>query len=124
MADIAERTRHAFAPLTDFIEGKFVIREMENRSIGVVRLKDGQFRAVLNWCPHKGAPVCRGIVGGTWLPSEPGELVYDREGEVLACPWHGFEYDVLTGRELIREKPTHLRFYETEVEDGQVYVIF
>ena len=83
---------------------------------------DGEFRAVRNACPHKGAPICRGIIGGTWPPSEPGELSYDRDGEVLVCPWHGYEYDLRTGTEMFQKTPTRLRLFPVTVRDGEVFV--
>ena len=88
----------------------------------MIRLADGAIHAIRNHCPHKGAPVCRGIVGGTWPPSEPGELAYTQAGEVLVCPWHGYEYDIRTGRELFREMPTTLRKFPVAVENGRVLV--
>jgi nitrite reductase/ring-hydroxylating ferredoxin subunit len=116
------RTEVAVGPEERFVAGRFVMLDIPGQDIGVVRLRDGQLRAVRNYCPHKGAPICRGIVGGTWLPSQPGTLHYDREGGVLACPWHGWEYDLDTGMELFRAVPTRLRFYPVTVRDGQVYV--
>ena len=109
-------------PEERFRPGAFELVDVPGHDIGVVRLRDGSLRAVRNYCPHKGAPICRGIVSGTWLPSEPGSLIYDREGEVLACPWHGWEYDLDTGMELFRDVPTRLRFYPISVRDGEVYV--
>ncbi len=106
----------------DFPEGRFVILQLGTRNIGVVRLQTGAMRAVRNWCPHKGAPICRGIVGGTWPPSAPGALEYGREGEVLVCPWHGFEYDLNTGEELFQPGRPALRLYPVAVRDGQVYI--
>ena len=105
-----------------FPVGRFVMVDVPGRSVGVVRLRSGAWRAVRNWCPHKGAPICRGIVGGTWLPSEPGELRYDREGEVLVCPWHGFEYDLETGVEMYQAAPTRLRLYPVTVRDNEVFI--
>jgi nitrite reductase/ring-hydroxylating ferredoxin subunit len=106
----------------EFVVGKFRILTVGAREIGVIRLPGGTFRAVLNRCPHKGAPICRGQVGGTWPPSRPRELDFAREGEILVCPWHGFEYDLVTGEELCRDRPTRLRMYETCVEDGLLMV--
>ncbi len=122
MSATRERVEVAAGPVDQFTPGKFVIIEAGRRSVGVIRLRTGELKAVHNWCPHKGAPICRGIVGGTWPPSSPGELDYDREGEILVCPWHGFEYELDSGRELYREKPTRLRFFPVEVRDGTVYV--
>jgi nitrite reductase/ring-hydroxylating ferredoxin subunit len=107
---------------TDFPEGKFVILQLNGAEVGVIRLAGGEWRAVRNACPHKGAPICRGIVGGTWPPVAPGALDYDREGEVLVCPWHGFEYDLKTGAEMFRRAPTKLRLHPVELRGGQVFV--
>lgn len=106
----------------DFPVGQFRIVQAGGHEIGVVRLANGELRAVRNRCPHKGAPICRGIVGGTWPPGEPGELSYDRAGEVLVCPWHGYEYDLNTGEELYQPVPTRLRMFPVSVRGGQVFV--
>ena len=121
-ATARERTEVAAGPEASFTQGKFVIIDGGKHSIGIIRLRSGELKAVRNWCPHKGAPICRGIVGGTWPPSAVGELHYDREGEVLVCPWHGFEYDLQDGREMFQEIPTRLRFFPVTVRDGTVYV--
>ena len=60
--------------LDDFAMGKFTMRKIGSREIGIIRLRDGTFRAVLNSCPHKGAAICKGFVGGTWPPSAPSTL--------------------------------------------------
>ena len=119
---VRPKTEVAVGRDAEFVAGRFTMVDIPGHDIGIVRLRDGQLRAVRNYCPHKGAPICRGTVGGTWLPSAPGALDYGREGEVLACPWHGWEYDLATGRELFRAVPTQLRLYPVAVRDGQVYV--
>jgi 3-phenylpropionate/trans-cinnamate dioxygenase ferredoxin subunit len=106
----------------DFPVGTFRIMDLRGREVGILRMADGTFRAVRNRCPHKAAPVCKGIVGGTWLPSAPGELIFARDGGILVCPWHGFEYDLDTGEELFRPGAPRLRTYPVEVADGQVVV--
>jgi nitrite reductase/ring-hydroxylating ferredoxin subunit len=108
---------------SELVEGKFKIVKQGARNIGVTRLRDGTIKAVRNWCPHKGAAICKGIIGGTWPPSAPGDLAYDREGEILICPWHGFEYDLKTGDELYRKVPTRLRFYEVIERNQKVYLL-
>lgn len=106
----------------DFAVGKFKIIEIEGREIGITRLASGEYRAVRNLCPHKGAPVCKGQVGGTWLPCEVGELVYGRDGEVLVCPWHGYEFDLITGVELYQKDPNKLLMYAVQEQDGNIVV--
>ena len=108
------------ATLDEIPPGSRKLVEVEGRSIGVFNVH-GQFVAVLNVCPHELAPVCRGRVGGTTLPSAPGEFCWGREGEILACPWHGWEFDLLTGRALADEKK-RLRLFPVSVKEGTIYV--
>jgi nitrite reductase (NADH) small subunit len=81
----------------------------------------GTFVAVLNVCPHELAPVCLGAVRGTALASMPGEYRWGREGEILACPWHGWEFDLLTGRALADTRK-RLRLYPVVVREDTVHV--
>ena len=91
-------------------------------TMGLVRnLTAGEIVAALNLCPHELAPVCKGKVRGTTLPSPPGEYRWGREGEILACPWHGWEFDLLTGRALADER-VRLRRYPVTVEDDTIFV--
>jgi 3-phenylpropionate/trans-cinnamate dioxygenase ferredoxin subunit len=94
--------------------------EVKGHSIGIFNV-NGEFVAALNLCPHELAPVCRGKVRGTTLPSPPGEYRWGREGEILACPWHGWEFDLLTGRALADER-VRLRRYPVTVEDDTIFV--
>jgi 3-phenylpropionate/trans-cinnamate dioxygenase ferredoxin subunit len=100
--------------------GERKLISVDGRSLGVFNV-GGTFVSVLNVCPHALAPVCLGRVSGTTLPSEPGEYRWGREGEVLTCPWHGWEFDLRTGTALTGGK-LRLRLYPTEVENGTVFV--
>jgi nitrite reductase (NADH) small subunit len=106
----------------EFPVGKCRVVTVGDVEVGIVRLANGEMHAIRNRCPHKGAPICRGIVGGTWPPSQVGSLDFAHDGEVLICPWHGYEYDIKTGVELYHESPTRLRKYQTSVEAGSVFV--
>lgn len=123
MATEVQARRVAVGRLEDFPTGKFKIVNAGDVEIGIVRLATGALHAVRNRCPHKGAPICKGILGGTWPPSPVGELAFERDGEVLVCPWHGYEFDLDTGLELYQERPTRLRKYQIAVEDGHVVVV-
>jgi 3-phenylpropionate/trans-cinnamate dioxygenase ferredoxin subunit len=100
--------------------GEFKLVEVKRLSIGVFNV-NGQFVAVLNVCPHELAPVCRGRLGGTTLPSPPGEYRWGREGEILACPWHGWEFDLLSGQAL-GDSRVRLKRYPVTVEDDTIFV--
>ena len=108
--------------LEDFPVGQFRITQVRGVEIGVIRMHNGELRAIRNHCPHRGAPICKGSVTGTWPPCEPGQMRYEMQGQVLVCPWHGYEYDLATGRELFQRRATQLRMYPVAVEDGNVVV--
>jgi len=122
MAAAQEQKQFAVGRADEFPVGKFRIVEVEGREIGITQLATGEFRAVRNRCPHKGAPVCKGIIGGTWLPCGVGEMVYGSEGQVLVCPWHGYEYDLNTGVELYQKDPNKLLMYPAKVQEGNVII--
>jgi len=107
---------------SDFEPGAMSVVFVGTREIGVVRLRNGEIRAVLNRCPHKGAPICRGRVVGLWDSTGPGTLSFDGSRDLLVCPWHGFEFDLDDGSEMYWRKPSRLRFYEVEEEGGSVFV--
>src|ERR1700730_424530 len=106
----------------EFLVGKCRIMKIGDIEIGVVRLASGELHAVRNRCPPRAAPICKGIVAGTWPPSPVGGLDFERDGEVLVCPWHGYEYDIKTGIELYPERPTRLGKFEITVEEGSLIV--
>ena len=106
----------------DFPAGEFQVMDVDGKEIGLVRQADGTFHAVLNYCPHRGAPICRGFVSGTMLPSNPGELVYGREDQILRCPWHGFEFELETGKSAYTGSRIKLRKFPVEVRDDAVFV--
>lgn len=59
-----------------------------------------------------------GSVKGTTLPSAPGEYLYSREGEILRCPWHGWEFDLTSGKSLFDPQRCLVKTYEVAVEAG------
>ena len=113
-------TEWPVAPASTIPPGTRTVVEIAGRSIGIFNVH-GTFVAVLNVCPHELAPVCRGPVRGTTLASLPGEYTWGREGEILACPWHGWEFDLLTGKALADPR-RRLRRYPVTVRDGMIYV--
>jgi nitrite reductase (NADH) small subunit len=96
------------------------ILRLGRRSIGVFNVA-GRFYALHNGCPHKGGPLCEGRVCGTTLPAEGYTFVYGREGEIVRCAWHGWEFEIATGRALADPR-VRARTYPVAVENGQVVV--
>jgi 3-phenylpropionate/trans-cinnamate dioxygenase ferredoxin subunit len=101
------------------IAGRKLVR-VAGREIGLFNV-GGSLRAVVNVCPHRGAPVCRGTLMGTALPSRPGEFVWGKEGEILRCPWHGWEFDLLTGQALT-SPGVRLKLLPVSVDEDRVLV--
>jgi nitrite reductase (NADH) small subunit len=93
--------------------------EVNGRPVAVLSLGDELF-AVSNRCPHMGAPLSAGSVGGTLVASAPQEFVYGRYERVLRCPWHGWEFDLDSGRSLLEPRRFGLRVFRVTCEDGQV----
>jgi 3-phenylpropionate/trans-cinnamate dioxygenase ferredoxin subunit len=106
---------HVVATTDEIGPGQRRIVEVEGRSIGVFNV-GGRYYALRNTCPHAGAPLCEGTLSGLVTSGAPGEYGYEREGEILRCPWHGWEFDVTTGRSWFDPARTRVRAYETTVE--------
>ena len=105
-----------------FADGEVRRVEVEGRGLAIVRQGDAWY-ALRDVCPHQGARLSDGRVGGTALARHPGdEIVLGRAGEILSCPWHGWEYDVRTGRSLCEPEKVRVRTYSVHVEDGRVLV--
>jgi nitrite reductase/ring-hydroxylating ferredoxin subunit len=90
------------------------------RTIGVFNVA-GRFYALHNGCPHTGGPLCEGRVGGTTLPDRDRAFASGREGQILRCAWHGWEFDIATGRALA-DPAVRARTYDVSVEDGDILV--
>ncbi|MGH3504921.1 MAG: Rieske (2Fe-2S) protein, partial [Nocardioidaceae bacterium] len=91
--------RHVVCNVAELPPGQRKIVRFDGRSIGVFNV-NGQFYALRNSCPHQAGPLCLGSIKGMAMPSAPGEYVWDRDGEILRCPWHGWEFDITTGRSI------------------------
>jgi nitrite reductase/ring-hydroxylating ferredoxin subunit len=100
--------------------GSAHIVKVRNLSIGLFRVGDS-IHAMLNVCPHRGAPLCEGPQCGTTAAVDGSEFVYHREGEIVRCAWHGWEFDILTGVSLVDPR-VRARTFPVTIESGQVFV--
>ncbi len=108
-------SRHIVATVDEIPPGGRKVVEVAGRSIGVFNV-GGEFFALRNRCPHQGGPLCEGHLLGLLRSPHPGEYEYTRKGEILRCPWHGWEFDVRTGQSWFDPKRTRVRRYEVSVE--------
>lgn len=107
--------KHVVGRVSEIPPGERKIVEMEGRSIGVFNVNGG-FYALRNSCPHQAAPLCRGSVKGMTIAPKPGVYQYVREGEILRCPWHGWEFDLTNGRSIFNPHKVRVRAYQVTVE--------
>lgn len=89
-------------PADEIGEGERRVLRCGTREVGVFRVK-GELRAWLNHCPHRQGPVCQGHLYPRVIEpvDEAGQvrlLDYDRDRMQVVCPWHGYEFDLETGR--------------------------
>jgi nitrite reductase (NADH) small subunit len=110
-------TQHKFivALVSEIPPGGRKILEVAGRSIGVFNV-NGTFYALKNVCPHQFAPLCEGKIMGTTLPSAPGEYIYGRQGEIIRCPWHGWEFDLTNGKSIFNPHRCRVKAYEVNLE--------
>jgi nitrite reductase/ring-hydroxylating ferredoxin subunit len=83
--------------VSDFENGDRKIIDVNGKSIGVFRVDD-QFYALRNRCPHQFGPLCVGTLAPRAVSSGPGDVRMDSGPPLIACPWHGWEYDLATGQ--------------------------
>ena len=116
-SDAARADRFVVCAADELPPGSRRIVTVGSRSIGVFNV-GGRYHALRNVCPHQGAPLCEGPLTGTTLPAPPGTFRYGRGGEILRCPWHGWEFDVTSGRSIFNPHAVRVRAYPVAVEDA------
>src|SRR5881275_973502 len=79
-ATTTELTWHRVLEPAALPEGRAVVVAVGLRSYAVSHV-DGQYGALDNHCPHQGGPLGEGSIEKGWL----------------RCPWHGYDYDPITG---------------------------
>ncbi len=104
---------------------KIVVPFRGRAGIGIFNI-DGEFYALRNICPHKRGPLCTGEVAGRSSSHAPpsvtdGFVDYERDGEILRCPWHGWPFDIATGECLV-EPAMRVRAYPVLV-DGEDLIV-
>ncbi len=96
----------AIASLSECPPGTSIEREAGGRIVALANV-DGTVHALDGLCPHQGGPLGTGRLCGT----------------TLTCPWHGWQFDVVTGRHGISptvRQPVH----EVRQRDGIIEVRF
>ncbi|MGG1515417.1 Rieske (2Fe-2S) protein [Paenibacillus oryzisoli] len=116
-----EKTLYPVGLASEVPDGGRKIVEVKGMELGIFHIGD-KWYAWRNVCPHAAAPVCEGVVCGTRMPSLVYEYAYGKDREVLRCPWHGWEFDLLTGKHLAEEDGVRLRGFEVRIINDEIFV--
>ena len=109
--------------LADFPPGTHKVVDANGRKIGIFNIA-GTLYGLPNICPHQTGPLCEGRTATGTLQADAATDWQPRwvmADEVIACPWHGLEYHVPTGRCLAYPEIT-LRRYPIAVRGDEVVV--
>ena len=94
------------ASLTEVPSGRPMLVEADGTSVVLVRVGDSVY-ACHDTCAHQGGPLSEGKLSGPRL----------------ACPWHGWTYDVRTGECVMPSRGGGVPSYPTRVDEaGSVWV--
>ncbi len=94
----------------DLPEGRVKTVTARTTSICLVHF-DGQWTAMDNHCPHQRGPLGEGSI-------ETGS-----DGKCwLRCPWHGWDFDPLTGRPPGGHEDAGQKTFPLEIRDGEIFV--
>ncbi len=111
-------SKHVVAKVSEVPPGGRKLVTVRGRPIAIFNLK-GEFYGLLNRCPHQGGSLCDGLLTGLIESDEPGTYRYSRAGEIIRCPWHGWEFDIRTGQSWCDPGKIQVRNYKVEVAPGQ-----
>ena len=110
-------SKHVVAAVRDMPPGSRKRVTVKGRPIAIFNL-DGEFFGLLDRCPHQGGSLCEGKLIGLVESHEPGKYAYSRAGEIVRCPWHGWEFDIRTGQSYCDPEKVKTRRYDVTVAPG------
>ena len=95
---------HKVAEVDGLDDGRVRAVTVDRRTVALCRVGQ-RYGALDNRCPHQGGPLGEGSIENGWL----------------RCPWHGYDYDPITGRPPEGSSDS-VTTYPVEVRDDGVYV--
>ncbi len=118
---MAKQTRHVVATTAELPPGARKLVMVNDHEIGVFNV-GGSYYALLNRCPHRAGPLCKGRLRPLVLADEVRQVAYTREDEILKCPWHQWEFDIKTGVALYDDK-LRVRAYRV-VQEEEIIALY
>jgi nitrite reductase/ring-hydroxylating ferredoxin subunit len=92
------------AKISDVPAGAIHEVQVEGKALALANVA-GKFFAINNTCLHRGGPLGQGSL----------------QDKIVTCPWHGWEYDVTTGK-LVQNPNMGVACYPTEVRGEEVFI--
>lgn len=90
------------AATTEITEGCGKVVSIGDKQLAVFHC-NGAFYAIDNTCPHRGGPLGEG----------------DIEGTVVTCPWHGWQFDVVSGESPVNPA-VQVKKYPIKLDGGVI----
>ena len=109
------RKRFVVAKASELEPGRSRCVSAGGREIALFNV-GGTFHALANKCPHESGPLSRGAIVGLSIADVPGTYKLERPGEFVRCPWHGWEFDITSGRSICNPHRMRVRTYEVTIE--------
>jgi nitrite reductase (NADH) small subunit len=78
--------------------------QLDGKTVAIANV-DGKFSVINNVCLHRGGPLGE------------GEL----KGQIVTCPWHGWQYDVTSGK-LVTNPTVGVETYPVELRGDDIFV--
>jgi nitrite reductase/ring-hydroxylating ferredoxin subunit len=94
------------ARLEDIAPGKMVYVEIDGLPVALANV-EGEIYAFGDSCRHAGGPLSSGVLCR----------------EIITCPWHGWAYDVRTGKAIVPPVGIRVPTYPVIIEGDQVAVV-
>ncbi len=110
-------SRHVVARVSEVPPEGALRVVVKGRPVALFNL-GGEYFALHDRCPHEGASLCGGRRVGMAVAERPGTYRLDRQGEMVRCPWHGWDFDIRTGQGWCDPANTRVRRYVVSVEAG------
>lgn len=93
------------ASLADLPPGRLAFVEVDGLPVALANV-EGVVYAFGDSCRHEGGPL------------SAGALI----GETVTCPWHGWTYNVRTGKSLVPPVGLRIPTYPVSLRDGEIYI--
>jgi len=110
MSDEQQLQWHRIAHINDLPDGRVMTVTAGTVGLALTHVS-GVFTAMDNRCPHQGGPLGEGSIecgenGSCWL----------------RCPWHGWDFDPVTGLPPGGHEDSGQKLYPVELRDGEIFV--